>query len=45
MKNRESRAALLFLSPAIVILSVFFFAPVIAARQKQPISEPELATT
>jgi multiple sugar transport system permease protein len=30
MKNRESRAALLFLSPAIVILSVFFFAPVIA---------------
>jgi len=30
MKNRESSAALLFLSPAIVILSVFFFAPVIA---------------
>jgi multiple sugar transport system permease protein len=30
MKNRESRAALLFLSPAIVILSVFFFVPVIA---------------
>ncbi len=30
MRNRESRAALLFLSPAIVILSVFFFAPVIA---------------
>ncbi|MGA8809111.1 MAG: sugar ABC transporter permease [Thermoanaerobaculia bacterium] len=30
MKNRESRAALLFLSPAIVILSLFFFAPVIA---------------
>jgi len=30
MKNRESRAALLFLSPAIVILTVFFFAPVIA---------------
>jgi multiple sugar transport system permease protein len=30
MKNREARAALLFLSPAIVLLSVFFFAPVIA---------------
>ena len=30
MKTSESRAALLFLSPAIVILSVFFFAPVIA---------------
>jgi multiple sugar transport system permease protein len=30
MKNRESRAALLFLAPAIVILSVFFFAPVVA---------------
>lgn len=30
MKTAESRAALLFLSPAIVILSVFFFAPVIA---------------
>jgi len=30
MKNRESTAALLFLSPAIVILTVFFFAPVIA---------------
>src|SRR5437763_14022531 len=30
MKSREARAALLFLSPAIVILSVFFFAPVIA---------------
>jgi len=30
MKNTESRAALLFLAPAIVILSVFFFAPVIA---------------
>jgi len=30
MKTPESRAALLFLAPAIVILSVFFFAPVIA---------------
>jgi multiple sugar transport system permease protein len=30
MRNRESRAALLFLAPAIVILSVFFFAPVVA---------------
>lgn len=30
MKNREARAALLFLAPAIVLLSVFFFAPVIA---------------
>jgi len=30
MKSPESRAALLFLAPAIVILSVFFFAPVIA---------------
>jgi multiple sugar transport system permease protein len=30
MKNREARAAFLFLAPAIVILSVFFFAPVIA---------------
>jgi multiple sugar transport system permease protein len=30
MKNPESRAALLFLTPAIVVLSVFFFAPVIA---------------
>jgi len=30
MKNRESQADLLFLSPAIVILSLFFFAPVIA---------------
>lgn len=30
MKTAESRAALLFLSPAVVILSVFFFAPVIA---------------
>jgi len=30
MKNRESRAAFLFLSPAIVLLSIFFFAPVIA---------------
>jgi multiple sugar transport system permease protein len=30
MKNNEARAALLFLTPAIVILSVFFFLPVIA---------------
>jgi multiple sugar transport system permease protein len=30
MKNTEARAALLFLSPAIVLLSLFFFAPVIA---------------
>ena len=30
MKNREARAAVLFLAPAIVILSLFFFAPVIA---------------
>jgi multiple sugar transport system permease protein len=30
MKNNESRAALLFLAPAIVLLSIFFFAPVIA---------------
>jgi multiple sugar transport system permease protein len=30
MKNTEARAALLFLAPAMVILSVFFFAPVIA---------------
>jgi len=30
MKNREARAALLFLAPAIVLLSLFFFAPVIA---------------
>jgi multiple sugar transport system permease protein len=30
MKNREATAALLFLAPAIFLLSVFFFAPVIA---------------
>jgi multiple sugar transport system permease protein len=30
MKNNESRAAFLFLAPAIVLLSIFFFAPVIA---------------
>jgi multiple sugar transport system permease protein len=30
MKNPESRAALIFLTPAIVLLSIFFFAPVIA---------------
>ena len=30
MKTTEARAALLFLAPAIVLLSVFFFAPVIA---------------
>jgi len=30
MKNREARAAFLFLTPAVVILSIFFFAPVIA---------------
>ncbi|MEA2237450.1 MAG: multiple sugar transport system permease protein [Thermoanaerobaculia bacterium] len=30
MKTTESRAALLFVAPAFVILSVFFFAPVIA---------------
>lgn len=30
MKNTEARAALLFLAPAVVLLSVFFFAPVIA---------------
>lgn len=30
MKSTEARAAILFLSPAIVLLSVFFFAPVIA---------------
>jgi multiple sugar transport system permease protein len=30
MKNNEARAALLFLSPALVLLAVFFFAPVIA---------------
>src|SRR5437763_451328 len=30
MKSREARAALLFLAPAIVLLSLFFFAPVIA---------------
>lgn len=30
MKSPESRAALLFLAPAIVLLSIFFFAPVIA---------------
>jgi multiple sugar transport system permease protein len=30
MKNNEARAALLFLAPAIIILSVFFFLPVIA---------------
>jgi multiple sugar transport system permease protein len=30
MKNPESRAAVLFLTPAIVLLSIFFFAPVIA---------------
>jgi multiple sugar transport system permease protein len=30
MKNPESRAAFLFLTPAIVLLSIFFFAPVIA---------------
>jgi multiple sugar transport system permease protein len=30
MKNNEARAALLFLAPAIIILSLFFFLPVIA---------------
>jgi len=30
MRTPESRAALLFLAPAIVLLSIFFFAPVIA---------------
>ena len=30
MKNNEARAALLFLTPAIIILSLFFFLPVIA---------------
>jgi multiple sugar transport system permease protein len=30
MKNPEARAAFLFLAPAVVLLSVFFFAPVIA---------------
>jgi len=30
MKNREARAAFLFLTPAVVLLSIFFFAPVIA---------------
>jgi len=30
MRNPESRAAFLFLTPAIILLSIFFFAPVIA---------------
>ncbi len=30
MKNNEARAAFLFLSPALVLLAVFFFAPVLA---------------
>src|SRR4051812_16959283 len=30
MKSAEARAALLFLSPAVVLLGVFFFSPMIA---------------